>query len=104
MPWVLLLSAIFGAVGGWASARRNGIRDVDDMLTHSVSMALFGASLAMAGYWYFAGESSSGYLLIGISGFCGLVGLPIFEPLSELATEVISAIRNWIVKRLESWK
>jgi hypothetical protein len=98
IPYVLFWSAIASAVGGAASARLAGITSLDEIATHSVSMSLFGVSIAMISYWSLDSVSSTGYPLIGIAGLCGLTGISIFEPLTRLVTATIETLTEAIIK------
>lgn len=98
IPYVLLWSAVASAIGGAASARLSGIRDVEEIATHSVSMSLFGVSIAMISYWNLEAASQTGYPLIGIAGLCGLVGISIFEPLTRLVTATMDSLTEAIIK------
>ncbi len=73
IPYVLIWSAVASAIVGAASARLSGIQSVDKIATHSVSMSLFGVSIAMISYWNLESAAHSGYPLLGIAGLCGLV-------------------------------
>jgi hypothetical protein len=98
IPYVLLWSAIASAIGGAASARLSGIRDIEEIATHSISMSLFGVSIAMISYWNLETASKTGYPLIGIAGLCGLIGISIFEPLTRLVTATMDSITEGIIR------
>lgn len=104
LPWILVGSFVVGLLGGAMSAMMQKIPTSTEVATHAMSMALFGCSTSMIGYWYFADKDPfSGYLLIGLSGLCALVGVSIFQPLSKLVTSLIESLSEWIlatIKRL----
>ena len=101
IPAVLGSSAAAGGVGGWASARRNGASD-EDVITHIVSMALLGASIAMAGFGYYGTQTNANWFFIAVAAVCGLVGMPLFDPLAEGAKEVAEVTMKYIVKKIRS--
>ena len=102
LPWILLGSFLFGLIGGTASARMQKVSNVPDIMTHAVSMAMFGCSVSMVGYWYFAEKDpNAGYMLVGFAGLCALVGTPLFQPLGKLATSVIEAIAEAIIEGIK---
>lgn len=98
IPYVLFWSAVASAVGGTVSARLSGIRNFEEIATHSVSMSLFGVSIAMISCWNLETATQLGYPLIGIAGLCGLVGISIFEPLTRLVTATIETLTEAIIK------
>lgn len=92
-------SAIFGGLGGWASAKSNGQESIDDRINHVISMAVFGCSVSMVGFWWFENDAGVGGLMVGVSGICGLIGNSIFEPVKALVEKLIGAISpDWIFK------
>ena len=97
LPWVLAGSLLFGGVGGWAAAKRNGAITGDEIATQSISMALFGSSVSMVGWWYFNNDDLAGYLLVGFAGLAGLVGSVVFTPLTTLATAVLEGLSEALV-------
>jgi hypothetical protein len=101
IPYVLLGSAAASAIGGAASARLSGIRDIEEIATHSVSMSLFGVSIAMISYWSIDPLSKTGYPVIGIAGLCGLIGISIFEPLTRLVTTTIESLTEATIKWIQ---
>lgn len=76
-------SAGLGALGGIAQALRSHRTSKLDIVNAAINMGCFGTSISLIGVWYFEPDESLRWMLIGFSGMSGLVGLPIFEPLSK---------------------
>ena len=83
--WVLTASTSMGAIGGMAASLRSGKTSPFDMVNHALNMGCFGASVSMVGLWWLEPDRMVQMLLIGLSGICGLIGLPIFEPVANAA-------------------
>lgn len=87
---VFLLAALFAAIGGVGAAIRdyanNKERNTGELIIQifnlAINMGVFGAGIAMVGFWWMKPDSNSQWFLIGFAGLSGLIGLRVLEPLA----------------------
>lgn len=97
LPVVIVSSMVAGLFGGFTSAKRLGVKDIDTISTHMLSMAQLGVAISLLGYGWFGDDPTEGHKLIGLACMAALVGMPVIEPITEMSAAVVKAIAEKIL-------
>lgn len=90
-------SGIFAALAGIAAAVRMAVK-VDkwstfNIVSHALNMGCLGMFLSMIAVWYVEKlNPATGYAIIGFCGLCGLIGVPLIDPLAGMIQEIIQRL------------
>jgi len=87
-------SGVFAAIAGIAAAVRMSVKADKwswfNILSHALNMGCLGMCLSMLAVWYIEKlEPATGYAIIGFCGLCGLIGVPLIDPLAGMIQEII---------------
>lgn len=87
-------SGVFAAIAGIAAAVRMSVKADKwswfNILSHALNMGCLGMFLSMLAVWYVEKlEPATGYAIIGFCGLCGLIGVPLIDPLAGMIQEII---------------
>lgn len=90
-------SGVFAAVAGVAAAVRMSVKvdkwSVYNIISHALNMGCLGMFLSMLAVWYVEKlEPTTGYAIIGFCGLCGLVGVPLIDPIAGMVQEIIQRL------------
>lgn len=90
-------SGVFAAIAGIAAAIRMAVK-VDkwstfNIISHALNMGCLGMFLSMLAVWYVEKlNPATGYAIIGFCGLCGLIGVPLIDPLAGMIQEIIKRL------------
>lgn len=87
-------SGALAAFAGIAAAVRMAVKadkwSWSNVLSHALNMGCLGMFLSMLAVWYVQKlEPATGYAIIGFCGLCGLIGVPLIDPMAGMVQEVI---------------
>lgn len=90
-------SGVFAAIAGIAAAVRMAVKADKwswfNILSHALNMGCLGMFLSMLAVWYVEKlEPATGYAIIGFCGLCGLIGVPLIDPLAGMIQEIIQRL------------
>lgn len=81
------------------SARRRGIKSVDEQITHAITLGIFGGTISTGirlfaiHYFEFQPDETFSYTLILLSGVVGLFGIALFDEVFARAIEFTRTVR-----------
>lgn len=104
---VVFFSFSVAAIGGWMSARYRKVPTIDEQITHSVTLGLFGSGVTSmlqflaVHYWQVDPDETIQWAIILTAGFVGLLGMAVIDEILERVRKTIrtidgSSIGGWI--------